>query len=43
VYEVEIDEQQRGRAGLLGDNVVIPHFFDNGSGHWITLAANERE
>src|ERR1019366_3711430 len=31
VAQVEIDEDQAGRALVLGDDVVIPDFFDDGS------------
>ena len=31
VHQVQIDVEQRGRAGLLVDDVRVPDFFDDGS------------
>ena len=33
VHQVQVDEQQRGSAGLLVDYVGVPEFFDDGTGH----------
>ena len=33
VDQVQVDEEQRGRAGLLVDDVGIPKFFDDGTWH----------
>ena len=33
MHQVQIDEQQRRRAGLLLDQVRVPEFFDDGMRH----------
>ena len=33
VDQVQIDVEQRGRAGLLVDDMGVPEFFDDGTWH----------